>query len=399
MNRCDRNIKLINVYTMCCHAVFLLPVIVPYYETIGLTFRDFLISESVFATVLLLSEVPSGWIADVWKRRTALIFGLVFGIAGYVGMMLSSELWHTMLAQGTLGVAVAMNSGTVTAVLYDSLLEDGRVEEYRRLDGKRHACSLYAVAFAAFIGALLFQIHPKLPILMECIALLIGMIAMSFVMEPKRHTKSVERHAINDLKVTMGYALRGHPEVTGIILVSTVMFCASKLMLWMQQPYYQHTGIPVEWFGVIMTASYIVAGMAGHWSHKIEHLGSNRMALTAMSVGMAAACLIMASIPNGFLAMLLFMSGTITYAMGQPRVNNAINNRVGSERRATILSTANLMPSLLFIPTSLIVGAISESAGIRAAMVYLGVQIFVLAGIGLWLWGRNGRAATPQAPA
>lgn len=390
----NRNIQIINIYTICCHMVFGLPVLVPYYETIGLSFHDFLIGEAVFAAIVLLAEVPSGWIADVWKRRTALIFGLVFGIAGYSGLMISTEFWHTVVSQGIIGVAVAMNSGTVTAMLYDSLQESGRVDDYRRLDGKRHAFSLYSVAFAALIGGFAFQIHPKLPLFMEIVVLVVGMIAMSFAVEPQRHMKSVERHALHDIKETMRYAFRGHPEITGIILVSTVMFCASKLMLWAQQPFYQQAGIPVEWFGVIMTGSYIVAGAAGHWSHKIEHLGSNRMALGIMSGAMMLACIIMAAVPNGGLAIALFMSGTLAYAIGQPRVNNAINSRVGSERRATILSTAGLMPSVLFIPTSLVMGSIADHGGIQIALLYLGGQILVLGAIGLWLWGRNDYAAS-----
>jgi MFS family permease len=389
------NVTLINIYTICCNMVFVLPVIVPYYSTLGLTFRDFLISEAIFSAVVLFAEVPSGWISDVWKRRTALIFGMVFGIAGYGLLMVAESFWQTAAAQGIIGIAVAMNSGTVTALLYDSLLEQDCQHEYRRLDGKRHALGLYSVAIAALVGAWCYTIHPKLTLLMEVVVMLGGMVAISFVVEPKRHMKSVEKNTLHDIKETVKYALSGHPEITGIIVVSTVIFCATKMMMWSQQPYYESVGIPVEWFGAIMAGSYLIGGTLGHWSHKIEHIRSNRFALGFIAAVLALSCLILSLILNLYLALGLFLTGTIAYGAGQPRVHSAINKRVGSERRATILSTASLMVHVLFIPTSVIVGFIVEKGSVRNGLMFLAGHIALLAGIGLWLWkGKPDQAAS-----
>ena len=384
-----RNLRVINLYTLFTHMVFLLPVIVPYYQHIGLTFRDFLIGEAVFSAVVLLAEVPSGWISDVWKRRTTLILGGFIGMSGYVVLLFADDLFTASLAQGIIGVAVALNSGTNTAILYDSLLEEGCEADYRRLDGKRHAMGLYAVAFAALIGAFCFTIHPKLPVYLDALALLGAMIAIAFAREPKRHTKSVEKHIFHDMWKTMKYALHGHPEIAGIILVSAVVMCATKLMMWTQQPFYAFVGIPVEWFGVIMTASYLVGGIAGHHSHKFEHKGSNRAALGFMAGILTIACSLLVIFPSAILAVPMFLTGTLAYAIGQPRINNAINARVGSERRATVLSTASLMVHVLFIPTSLIVGFMSDIGNVLYSVAWIAGQIFVLGGVGLWLWGKR----------
>ena len=60
-----RNIRLIYTHGILTSMLFLLPVVVPYYNSIGLSFRDFLIGEAVFSAVVLLAEVPSGWISDM----------------------------------------------------------------------------------------------------------------------------------------------------------------------------------------------------------------------------------------------------------------------------------------------------------------------------------------------
>ncbi len=389
----NRNIRLISAHGMFTHMLFLLPIILPYYQSIGLTFRDFLIGEAVFSAVVILSEVPSGWISDVWKRRTTLVLGAFIALAGYATLMFAEGFWTATLAQGIIGVAVALNSGTNTALLYDLLHEEGREEDYRRLDGHRHGISFYGTALSCLAGAFLFQIHPKLPLMFDLLAILTAMICIAMVREPVRFQKSVEKHMFHDMWVTMKYALSGHPEITGIIIVSTVLMSTTKLMFWSQQAYYSEAGLNVLWFGVILTGSYILGGLAGQLSHKTENWGSNRSALGVTLGTLIVACTVLANVTSIWLGMILFFTGTLAYAVGQPRTNNAINKRVGPERRATILSTANLMIHFLFIPSSVVLGYIADKGNIGDALLYLAAQMLILGSAGLWLWGRK---TTPQ---
>ncbi len=369
--------------------LFLLPVIYPYYQSIGLTFRDFLIGEAVFSAVVLLAEVPSGWISDTWKRRTTLVLGGFFGVCGYTLLMLADNFWMATTAQGIIGIAVALNSGTNTSLLYDLLHEKGKEDEYRRLDGHRHGISLYGTALSCFAGALLFTIHPKLPLVFDLVALSGAMIAIAMVREPKRFMKSMEKNLFHDMAQTIKYALSGHSEIAGIIMVAATVMCTSKLMLWAQQPYYAEAGLPVAWYGAILAGTFILGGIAGQFSHRIEHWGSNRAALGVMAGTLIIACTALALFTSIWLGLVLFFMGTLAYAVGQPRINAGINSRVGPERRATILSTSNLMVHMLFIPTSLIVGAVSEKGGISSALGWMAGQLLILASIGLWLWGRK----------
>jgi hypothetical protein len=57
----NRNIQLCILYSVFINFVFILPIIVPYLTTIGISFQEFLIGEAVFAAVVILCEVPSGF--------------------------------------------------------------------------------------------------------------------------------------------------------------------------------------------------------------------------------------------------------------------------------------------------------------------------------------------------
>ena len=393
----NRSIKLIHAHTILTHMLFLLPVVVPYYASIGLTFQQFLIGEAVFAGMVLVSEVPSGWISDVWRRKTTLMAGALFAMAGLAGLMLADGFWMATISQGIIGIAVALNSGTNTALLYDTLADANRAGEYRRLDGNRHSAGMYGTALSCALGGLLFGVHPKLPLMCDVLVVFGAMIAIACIHEPHRHKKSVEKHLFHDMWATIKYAVSGHPEITGILLLSTVIFATTKLMLWAQQPFYMQIGVPVEWFGFIMTGGFIVGAIAAQQSHRFDRWGSNRAALGFTAFVLVMACLALAILPPLWIAVPMFLTGTLAYAVCTPRINDAVNARIGAERRATILSTLNLMANFLFIPTSAIVGHLSEVGNITDGLLWMGGQLLVLAAIGLWLWGRRGRQAASSS--
>jgi len=83
-----------------------------------------------------------------------------------------------------------------------------------------------------------------------------------------------------------------------------------------------------------------------------------------------------ASICPGWHGVVLLMTGgACVYGIAAPRINEAINHHVGSSRRAAILSTQNLIISLLYIPLNIVMGSVSKNWGIQA----------VLLGLALWL--------------
>ncbi len=384
-----RNIFLIYIYAFCVNTVFILPVLLPFFQNeLGLTFQQLLLGEAIFAAVVIAMEVPSGWMSDVWSRRKTLIFGCVFGIISYGGMMFATNAWQAMFFMGLMGVGVACNSGTVTTLIYDTLATNNKTHLYQKLEGKRHAISLYSVAFAAVIGGILFQYHPKLPLAFDTITQVMALVCAFFIVEPVRTKRAPEKNPIHDIMVTMKYALHGHKEIAGIIIVSTVLFCSTKMFMWTQQPYMQYVGISTDYFGYIMACGFLFGGFVGHFGHRIKHNFTNRHMIMILSGLAMSACIIAIIMPYA-LSILFIISIAGVWGYGFPFVQNAINKHADPARRATILSTLGLLISLAFIPTSAILGWISENYSILHGLSYLTMQLFLFSVIGFWLWARG----------
>ena len=390
-----RNVRLLQAHTLCFNAIFILPVLIPYYkEVIGLGFQEFLIGEAVFSAVVIFMEVPTGWLSDVWGRKKTLIASSVVSISGWVILWQANSFAMTVLAQGTLGIAISLLSGTNSALLYDSLLEEGSEHDYRRLEGFRHGLGLYTVGGAALLGGFLYDWDPQIPIMMT---LSFNILALCFALgtiEPSRHREEAHPNPFVDMAKTIQYAVHGHVEIAGIILLSAVLFAGTKVLLWIQQPYYILLNLPLGWFGILTAFGFLLGGLAGHYGHLLKGGHGDRNLLIFLLSFLTGACLVSGLWP-GWYGIPLILSGSLVWGFGFPRVQDAINKRVASTRRATILSAASLMMHVTSIPLFVLIGRVSESSGIAMSLLTLSGGLLVV-GSGAFLLLKIARSNNAQ---
>ena len=373
--RIKRNLRLIDAFTIGTNMIFVLPVLMPYYrDHIGIGFREFLIGEAAFSATIVLLDVPTGWISDMWQRKHVQAMGILFDIIGFTCLLIAKSFFMAVAAQILIGIGVSLCSGTNTAILYDSLLSVGREDEYRKREGRRTALCFYTIAPSGVIGGLLYPVNNHLPLVLGIIAFTGALITSCLLDEPERHKRRPERHPVADIIETMNYA-RKHTEIGFIILFSAALFCCTKIIMWSQQPYYMAMKVPEAYYGILMAVGFMLGGLSSHVSHLVDGKISAYRALAILWAFALLVC-VGAGFSTGWHGIvLLMMGGTCIFGMASPRVNEVINRCVDSSRRATVLSTQNLTVSLFFIPLSTLMGSVSKHWGIQA----------VLLGLALWL--------------
>lgn len=373
-NGLRRNVALLQWYGIGMSLIFVLPVLVPFYQERGLDFRAFMVGEAVFSTVMILMEVPSGWLSDVWKRTHTLALATLTHLIGWGLLWQADSFVTTVVAQGLLGVGVALVSGTNSALLYDSLLELGRADEYRRLEGRRHATGLYAVALSSLAGGALYQWHHDAPVLLTMLACFGATAAALLMTEPGRHRAAVHHNPFVDMARTVRYAVHGHREIAGIIILSAVLFASTKMIMWSQQPYYIMLGMKETWFGLFAAAGFFLGGLGGHFGYLLDRRFRNIPVLLFFMAVMIA-CALVAALAPGYHAIPCLLAGSVVFGFGYPRVQAAINKRVDGSRRATILSAASLTVHFVSIPLFVVMGALDDHGGIRQALLALALVV------------------------
>ena len=369
----DHNARLLNLFALCHGAIFALPILLPYYrDQIGLGFKELMAGEALFAAVIICSEVPTGWLADHWKRKFCLALAGLTSMGGFFLLSQAGTFWESMVAQGSLGLGISLVSGTLSALHYDSLLAENRIDEYRKQEGRRHGLGLLSVGLSSLLGGFLYKIHPELPILCTMgSGLCMAMIALMMI-EPQRFQVAGQKNPFMAMAQTLRYALHGHKEIAEIIFISAALFSTTKMMMWAQQPYYLAIGLDARWFGVLMAAGFVAGSLASHLGHLLDHRYKNRAVLLSMILAVVVLCVLSAGLHNIYGA-LLMLAGSLFWGLGWPRVQDAINKRADSYHRATVLSSASMMIHLFFIPLSLMLGWVADHFGIEIAILCLTV--------------------------
>lgn len=381
MSNVNRNITLLNISAFLTGMLFCLPIIVLYYQDeIGLTFQDFLIGESIFALTVVVMEVPTGWIADVWGRRKSVLLGCCFSITGFTLLWIANDVVTAIAGQAMLGVAIALKSGSTSALLYDSLLSEGREAEFQKREGFRHGLGLYGTAFSAALGGFIYHMDHHLPIMLDTIVAVVNTLVFFCIVEPHRHKGVVKHNALIDMLDTIRYALHGHREVAKLIFMIAIVFSTTKLFIWAQQPFVRILEIPESTYGLMLAGMLMLAGSAGHFGHYVVRNVQGKKLLFGFLIGVGTICLVSGILNNGF-SLAILMTGSLFYGFGWPRIQDSINTLVGSERRATILSTASLSFQILFVPLGLMLGYWEKHHGIQEALIFHGTYLLTVASI------------------
>lgn len=373
--RADRNIKLLEAHAVCVNMSFAIAVIVPYYhDVMGLSFQDFLLGEAAFAATVVLLDVPMGWIADIWQRKHVLALGTLAAAAGYALLLCGRGLGLALLAQSIIGIGICLFNGTNSALLYESLASASRESEYRAREGKRGAFALYSVAAASVCGGWLYGIAHALPVLATLVFLCAGIVVACQTDEPERRRARADKHPLKDIAKTMHQAMR-HKQIGFVIVAAALLFSATKMVMWSQQPYYMAAGIDTRYYGVLMAAGFALGGFSSHVSHTLR---ATSLCIVSAAWAMAIAVCLGAAAHVGWGGVaLLMVGGTCLFGLSAPQVRDIINRHADPDRRATVLSVQSLAASLVFVPLSAVLGKVESGYGLRMALVCIAVWLCV----------------------
>jgi len=390
----QRNLALLFGISICRNLLFIVPVIVPYFaDHIGLDFQAFLASEVVFAVTVAAMEVPSGWLADIWRRKSAIALGGGFMSAGLLTFLWADSFLTAAVGQVGMGVGISLMSGADSALLYDALQRHRQQRHFRRLEGRRHGLGLATVGLSAVVGGLMYEADPVWPVIATAVAVIGVVVCAMLIDEPERQPQVA---VVPAGPVTTPTVFGPTTGVALIVLTGGILFASTNVSVWAQQAYFQAMALPASAFGLLMAVGSLCGGIAGWFGHHLDaRIGAVR-ALAGLWLSLAVA-FALAGASVGWSGVALLLLGWVAWGAGWPLLQTLLNRRVAARRRATVLSTASLAIRFGFIPLSTLVGWLSDHYGIGMGLTALSVWLLVGGGL-VWLITRlNGPQPAPLA--
>ncbi len=352
-------------------ALLMIPVIVVFWtDECGIGIDEVFYLQTIFSAVVLVLEVPSGYVADVLGRKRTLFLSSILTGLGFTIYALAHGFGLLVAAEAVLAVGLSLWSGTDVAMQYETIHELGRpgealASESRNLSVRQATEAAVAVAG----GYLAVWLSLRATVWLTVVPYVASAVLVLLLVEPARGVRS-------DTSVSQawGYVREaiGRSEIRRPILVWAFLSTGTLLGVWMHQLLWMRAGLAVQSFGwawaALNAAVSASALLAVRFRDRWGWIGS----VALLAAWEMAALAVM----GVWMSRWVFAAGcalNVVRGVGYPIVVTEVNSRIGSDRRATILSVVHLGGRLLFAALALPVGWIALRWGLTEAAVVAGL--------------------------
>ena len=311
-------------------------------------------------------EVPSGYFSDRIGRRFTLI---VSGLATLIGATLLSfgdGFAVFALAQIFLGASTAFNSGTDSALLFESLAAEERQDETETQELRAWRFGFIGLALSAVLGGVMSYFDAVLPFLASAIAAA-GVLAITLKFsEPPHHAASVPQGSEFMRLAALRPALT-QPVLSWLFLLSVLMYGFSHLPFVFGQPFILEAlgtvGLAAE-APIVSGATSAVMMLLSVATSLIALRLRRSIGLTAillLAFGMQIVLVGVLALTNSLIAIALLFFRMVPNSLSQPFILARTQPLLDDDSRATYLSLRSFCARLLFAG-SLYLAALSTTA-------------------------------------
>ncbi len=320
-------------------------------ETVGLNPFQMVLVGTLLEVTVLLFEVPTGAVADVYSRRLSVIIGLALVGCGFLLEGSIPMFWAVLGAQVLWGIGYTFLSGALQAWLADEIGAEAAGPVYLRSAQVELIAGFVGIGVSVWLASRWLQ----LPILAGGVLYIALAACMALIMPEKgfRPTPSDERETWKEMADTARAglrAVRGQPAlriVVGLSLV-TGLYSEGYDRLWTPHllnsfdiPSFFGLDSAVFWFGVIgagATLTGIAANELARRGRAAEERARSINWLT-MLYGLLPASLLLLSWTRMFWTAIVALWGiNLCRSTIEPLENAWIVRNTRSAQRATVIS-------------------------------------------------------------
>ena len=258
-----KNIPLLYGFSFFDQFMIVIPVWVPYLASQGINMRQFMELQAGFALVILCGEVPTGLLSDLWGRKKTLLLGSVLKAVSFSLLPLWSSYEGFLFYHLTMGIALSMISGGDVALLYDShLAAGGEKGRATVVLGNAKFAAQTGTAVSALVGGAIVMLSYGHLLSANAVLSWIPVLLVLGVTEPPTGLDRKTNRS-GQLKEVLSTTLVRDPA-TRLAFLNLVAWGAGGLvMFWVNQKYWQASGVPLASFGVLLAGYGFISGFAG----------------------------------------------------------------------------------------------------------------------------------------
>ncbi len=341
-----RNVYLLYAIIFLQGFVFYGPVATLFRQARGLSMSDIFIIESISWVLLILLEVPWGWISDRFGyKKTLVVVNTLFFISKIVFYQAHSFQMF-LVERILLAIVFSGLSGCDTALIYASI----DASEAQRIFGRYSAFGTLGFIMASLASTVIVASAMANTALYTIYPYGLSAVLTLFLVEVQ-DKKNKSPRMVNSFKL----AFQDKTILIFVVAIALIMEVAQAVTVFLNQVQYSRAGINPMYFGLVIAiiqCGRLISAKANVISKKFGN--NNAMSLLVLLIMMSCSLLIVTKNPIISVASV----GTIAISISiiGPIELDIKNKGIKSNDRATILSIYSMIGGLLASLGNVIIG-------------------------------------------
>lgn len=345
----------------------------------GMSQVEVSISQAAFTVIMILLDVPMGWLADAFSRKWANVFGDLVVAFGFFVYIFADTLWWVIGAEVVLAIGLSASSGADGPLMEEYCIKLGK--NYAQEQARLQQWTPLVMAGAMAIGGAVGSANPRLAMLLGALPPLIGGILVCFATEDRRIRTHTAKHPLRDIRAVLHYSFRGHKELSATIWARTVLNTSTHTIVWVTTPVLIFSGVPVWLVGLGWAATNVGAAVGGWLASKWGTGLDTVRAFTYPLGALVASCLMLGLAPSVATASMVVVFGAIRgwqIAIMPVRVQQLAPDAI----KTSVNSVSSTLSRMMYIPLVMLIGWAGESTPTHAfilnAGIFAGLGVLVL---------------------
>lgn len=308
----------------------------------GVGYKEIALIKIIQALVVFFGEVPTGFIADKFGRKTSILLSAICAIISFMLYYYGSGVYDFAIAEVFNALTLCLWSGAFDALVIQNLKEKGEELHLGQLFSKMAMFESAGVMVAGYLGSVVGNVNLSYPFIFSSVLMLICFIAILFIPEKKCEITAQKKVSF---KETLSEIKESKHLYVFFGLFLLVQFAYQPLLHYWQPYFESFESVTTEFLGRVFfmyVAGFTAFNFLSNKALKTEKLSSEQIVnyggvmMVCMSLG-----LVLTNKLEIALILFVLIQGVGNAVRNQ--LSSIMNLHIEDHHRATVLSAVSFI--------------------------------------------------------
>lgn len=371
----SKNIPVMYMTGVISGMVFFLPVVALYFEKTLFSIANVAIIFAIEAFFSIIFEIPTGAIADIFGRKKTYILAYSARLISIFFLWIGGSMTIFVISALFSALSRSFASGTGSAIIYDSLQEEGKEHYYKKIIGIHQALWPLGASIGSVIGGYMAAYSLRLTVSASLIPIGICLFLCFFLTEPayeKENHRNIGLHMVNSFKTIIK-----NKQLVVLMLAFLVMAALGESVHLLSPLFFKFKEIPIIYFGYITAFSFGFSSIGFFISHELSEWIGNKKTLIIVSI-LSPLLILGATITSGIPLIALWTTPSVFFGIKNPIIDHLLNLETTSSKRATVISINNFMGGIGIAVIAPLFGYLADLYTIQIAVQLSAIAVLIV---------------------